>query len=161
MIRNAPPGVVSKQEIEDQLSKIRKEHGNLLSRKFPKSKDDSVRFLQFNILAEGKDSCFSFLCLTLSGLSSAPGYGNFTKTPRKALDFEGFRKYRILEEMLRHKADIMAIEEMDHFFDFFEPALKHYGYNGAFLPKNGSPTLAFGKFVRLEVDSPTYVNRGR
>ena len=37
------------------------------------------------------------------------------------------RKLRLLEEVLRHEPDIVAMEELDHFADFFEPALQKSG----------------------------------
>jgi nocturnin len=121
--------------LDRKVAELRAQFGPLLPRSFPKprrasSGRGSVRFLQFNTLAEG--------------LSSLPDYGGFIKTPRESLDFHGFRKFRLLDEMLRFEPDIIACEEMDHFDDFFRPAMKHYGYEGVFFPKLNATTLRFG-----------------
>lgn len=52
----------------------------------------------------------------------------------------------MLAEILSADADIIALEEMDHFDDFFQPALAAYGYTGFFTPKLDSPARAFGYY---------------
>jgi mRNA deadenylase 3'-5' endonuclease subunit Ccr4 len=47
---------------------------------------------------------------------------------------------------MRVDADLVAIEEIDHFNDFFEPALNKFGYVGVFVPKANSPSCSFGYF---------------
>jgi len=44
----------------------------------------------------------------------------------------------------RYEPDILTMQECDHFYDFFLPALEIFGYWGAFSPKNLSPCLRFG-----------------
>lgn len=47
---------------------------------------------------------------------------------------------------MRVDADLISIQEMDHFNDFFEPALTKLGYDGVFVPKVNSPSCSFGYF---------------
>lgn len=56
------------------------------------------------------------------------------------------RKYRILEEILRHGPDIIALQEVDRYHDFFGPLLNHLGYDSRWSCKLDSPSLKFGYF---------------
>ena len=38
-------------------------------------------------------------------------------------NFSGVRRWRLLEEILRTNPDVLAVQEIDHFHDFFAPAL--------------------------------------
>ena len=67
------------------------------------------------------------------------------KAPREVLNF-GTRRWRLLAEILAADADVVALEEVDHFDDFFEPALKPFGYLGVFAPKRLSPAREFGYY---------------
>ena len=49
-------------------------------------------------------------------------------------------------QILRVDPDVLAVEECDHFSDFFLPALAKLGFHGVFAPKQGSPSCAFGFF---------------
>ncbi|XP_005996688.1 nocturnin isoform X2 [Latimeria chalumnae] len=84
----------------------------------------SMRVMQWNILAqalgEGKD--------------------NFILCPMEALNWAE-RKYLILEEILMHHPDILCLQEVDHYFDTFQPILSRLGYHCSFLPKPWSPCL--------------------
>ena len=60
----------------------------------------SLRVLQFNVLAKH--------------LSSAPEFGGFIKCPRRALDYEEYRRPRVLEEMTRFSPDIITAQELDN-----------------------------------------------
>lgn len=125
-----------RSELLRQIEHLRSEHGPLLERSMldiPVDKNNDsgktqLRLMQFNILAQG--------------LSSAPQFGGFVKTPRESLDWDGFRKFRVLDEVLRFEPDVVAMEEVDHFDDFFLPAMKHFGYDGLFQPKFSAPTLS-------------------
>ncbi|XP_039769654.1 nocturnin isoform X2 [Ornithorhynchus anatinus] len=83
-----------------------------------------IRVMQWNILAqalgEGKD--------------------NFVQCPAEALKWEE-RKCLILEEILGYQPDILCLQEVDHFFDTFQPLLSRLGYRGTFFPKPWSPCL--------------------
>ncbi|XP_068536854.1 nocturnin isoform X2 [Anas acuta] len=83
-----------------------------------------IRVMQWNILAqalgEGKD--------------------NFVQCPMEALKWEE-RKCLILEEILAYQPDILCLQEVDHYFDTFQPLLSRLGYQGTFFPKPWSPCL--------------------
>ncbi|KAI1887682.1 hypothetical protein AGOR_G00192830 [Albula goreensis] len=83
-----------------------------------------IRVMQWNILAqalgEGKDS--------------------FVQCPLDALNWAE-RKYLILEEILTYRPDILCLQEVDHYFDTFQPILNSLGYHGTFCPKPWSPCL--------------------
>ncbi|KAM4709566.1 nocturnin isoform 2-T2 [Discoglossus pictus] len=88
------------------------------------SKQQPFRVMQWNILAqalgEGKD--------------------NFIKCPLEALKWEE-RKYLILEEILTYRPHVLCLQEVDHFFDTFQPVLSRLGYQCTFLAKPWSPCL--------------------
>ncbi|XP_007895886.1 nocturnin isoform X1 [Callorhinchus milii] len=83
-----------------------------------------IRVMQWNILAqalgEWKD--------------------NFIKCPREALNWSE-RKYLILEEIVTYRPDIVCLQEVDHYFDTFQPVLRGLGYHSTFYPKPRSPCL--------------------
>ncbi|XP_048459878.1 nocturnin isoform X1 [Rhincodon typus] len=83
-----------------------------------------IKVLQWNILAqalgEWKD--------------------NFIKCPKEALNWSE-RKYLILEEILSYHPDILCLQEVDHYFDTFQPVLRGLGYHSTFFPKPSSPCL--------------------
>lgn len=68
--------------------------------------------------------------------------GNFTECPTEALEWS-YRSQLILKEICRSEADIICLEEVDHFLDFFEPQLASLGFEGFFTPKNDSPCLQY------------------
>ena len=74
--------------------------------------NNTIRVLQFNVLARG--------------LSSPPNNGGFLLSPVDCLDFEHYRKYRLLEEILRFEPDIVTLEELDHYDDFFKPNARSF-----------------------------------
>lgn len=83
-----------------------------------------IRVMQWNILAqalgEGKDG--------------------FIRCPLDALNWQE-RKYLILEEILTYRPDILCLQEVDHYYDTFQPVLARLGYEGSFLAKPWSPCL--------------------
>lgn len=100
-----------------------------LHRAFFPHRDDfstphAFRVMQWNILAqalgEGKD--------------------NFINCPKEALKWEE-RKYLILEEILIYRPDVLCLQEVDHYFDTFQPILSRLGYQCTFLAKPWSPCL--------------------
>ncbi|KAG7461641.1 hypothetical protein MATL_G00193280 [Megalops atlanticus] len=100
-----------------------------LHRRFVSPSDGStlsrpIRVMQWNILAqalgEGKDS--------------------FIECPLDALNWDE-RKYLILEEILTYRPDVLCLQEVDHYFDTFQPVLGSLGYHGTFCPKPWSPCL--------------------
>ncbi|XP_059201439.1 nocturnin [Centropristis striata] len=84
----------------------------------------SIRIIQWNILAqalgEGKDG--------------------FIRCPLDALNWQE-RKYLILEEILTYRPDILCLQEVDHYYDTFQPIMASLGYQGTFLAKPWSPCL--------------------
>eukprot|EP01041_Mallomonas_annulata_P002674 gene2674-5263_t len=82
------------------------------------------RVLQFNILADG-----------LSGLH--PDLGEFSRISPCHLKWS-YRKDRILNEILQYEPDIISLQEVDHYYDFFLPELSLRGYDGLFAPKPAS-----------------------
>uniref|UniRef100_A0A672TF59 Nocturnin n=1 Tax=Sinocyclocheilus grahami TaxID=75366 RepID=A0A672TF59_SINGR len=83
-----------------------------------------IRVMQWNILAqalgEGKDG--------------------FVRCPMEALNWSE-RKYLILEEILTYRPDVLCLQEVDHYFDTFQPVLASLGYQSSFCPKPCSPCL--------------------
>ncbi|XP_051505202.1 nocturnin isoform X1 [Myxocyprinus asiaticus] len=83
-----------------------------------------IRIMQWNILAqalgEGKDG--------------------FVRCPMEALNWSE-RKYLILEEILTYRPDVLCLQEVDHYFDTFQPVLASMGYQSSFCPKPCSPCL--------------------
>ncbi|XP_026112308.1 nocturnin [Carassius auratus] len=83
-----------------------------------------IRIMQWNILAqalgEGKDG--------------------FVRCPMEALNWSE-RKYLILEEILTYRPDVLCLQEVDHYFDTFQPVLASLGYQSSFCPKPCSPCL--------------------
>ncbi|XP_036424630.1 nocturnin isoform X1 [Colossoma macropomum] len=83
-----------------------------------------IRVMQWNILAqalgEGKDG--------------------FVRCPMDALNWAE-RKYLILEEILTYRPDILCLQEVDHYYDTFQPVLSRLGYQSTFCPKPCSPCL--------------------
>jgi nocturnin len=61
------------------------------------------------------------------------------KCPSAALDWRT-RRFRMLEEIARHDADVICLQEVDH-FRFLRKSLSALGYAGHFFPKPDSPCL--------------------
>lgn len=68
------------------------------------------------------------------------GADNFIKCPKESLLWDN-RKYAIIEEILTYDPDVVCLQEVDHYEDFFLPVLQQVGYSGAFNPKPDSPCL--------------------
>ncbi|KAJ8269477.1 hypothetical protein COCON_G00120840 [Conger conger] len=83
-----------------------------------------IRVMQWNILAQ----------------ALGEGTDNFVECPPDALNWAE-RKYLILEEILTYRPDILCLQEVDHYFDTFQPVLHSLGYHGTFCPKPWSPCL--------------------
>lgn len=83
----------------------------------------SVRVLQWNQLSQ-----------TLGSQNDG-----FVLCPPAALDWTS-RRWRLLEELVRHQPDILCLQEVDH-FPLLERALSPLGYQGHFVPKPDSPCI--------------------
>lgn len=79
-------------------------------------------------------------CPIATALSPSDSTTNFVKAPQEALKWEN-RKDKLLREILRSGADVVCLEEVDHFPDFFQPMMKENGFEGFFKPKPSSPCL--------------------
>lgn len=90
----------------------------------PTSATIQLRVLQFNMLADG-----------LSGLQG--DLGGFSRVQRQEIAWSA-RSALLLEEVTRYAPDIIALQECDHYDDFFLPELRKLGYEGLFVPKPAS-----------------------
>ena len=86
-----------------------------------------IRILQFNILADG-----------LSGLRK--DLGAFSRIERNDMIWEN-RQDRLLLEMKQYTPDIITLQEVDHYYDYFLPILSSLGYDGFYSPKPASACL--------------------
>lgn len=68
------------------------------------------------------------------------GKDGFIRCPLEALNWQE-RKYLILEEILTYRPDILCLQEVDHYYDTFQPIMSSLGYEGSFLAKPWSPCL--------------------
>ena len=122
---------------------------------------------QFNALAKGLSAGPNNLFPTPFEKDSAlndGNYGGFTALtkPEIVMDFDHVRKWRLLEVILGGGLnkndgfiaddgrllpayDILAMEEIDEYYSFFEPILVKNGcYCGIYQPKPYSPCVRFG-----------------
>lgn len=86
-----------------------------------------LRVQQFNVLADG-----------LAALR--PDLGRFSRVTKDVLDWET-RKIQILHEITQYDADVITLQEVDHYYDWFLPQLSKLGYIGHFAPKPTSACL--------------------
>jgi hypothetical protein len=86
-----------------------------------------IRVLQFNMLADG-----------LSALDK--DHGDLCRVSKDVIDWE-YRKNLILNEIVQYSPDIITLQEIDHYFDFFLPEMSRRGYTSYFAPKPRSPCL--------------------
>ncbi|XP_061844374.1 nocturnin isoform X1 [Nerophis lumbriciformis] len=84
----------------------------------------AIRVMQWNILAQ----------------ALGEGLDSFVQCPLEALSWSR-RKYLILEEILTYRPHILCLQEVDHYFDTFQPILARLGYRSMFCPKPWSPCL--------------------
>lgn len=106
---------------------------------------DSVRVLQFNTLARGLSS--SPYVPPPFPARQASQYGGFDaiNDPEKVLDWK-VRRWKVLHEILRMKAAVIALEEVDHYDDFLRPALRAAGYDSCYEPVADAPGLKLGYY---------------
>ncbi|GMH71407.1 hypothetical protein TrLO_g3882 [Triparma laevis f. longispina] len=110
-----------------------------------------IRVMQFNILAEGLSADPErkppFEDERAGKKADSSTWGNFDsiEEPKVVLNF-ATRKVRILEEIVRNSPDIVALQEMDRYHDYFGPVLEHLGYESKWSCKLDSPSLKFGYY---------------
>jgi mRNA deadenylase 3'-5' endonuclease subunit Ccr4 len=98
----------------------------------PSAYVETFTLMQFNVLADG-----------LCGRMSFP-HGGFTQLLPEEADWKN-RKNRLLEEIATHAPDILTLQEVDHFDDWFVPQLARMGYVGLYMPKSSSPCLHYSE----------------
>jgi len=105
--------------LERNLRRQRRE----LTEKGGKKEEDNIRILSWNIL------------------SQALGTQNdgFVRCPPEALEWKT-RRWRLMEELVRHQPDMLCLQEVDH-FPLLERALSSLGYEGHFVSKPDSPCI--------------------
>jgi mRNA deadenylase 3'-5' endonuclease subunit Ccr4 len=86
-----------------------------------------LRVQQFNVLADG-----------LAGMRE--DLGKFSRADKEVLSWDR-RKGQILHELTQYNPDVITLQEVDHYYDFFLPELNALGYSGYFSPKPTSGCL--------------------
>lgn len=84
-----------------------------------------------NVHGDNHLNCFAAL---------GEGKDGFICCPLDALNWQE-RMYLILEEILTYRPDILCLQEVDHYYDTFQPIMASLGYHGTFLAKPWSPCL--------------------
>jgi len=125
--------------LDDFLDKCRSQLGSLpalIPRTWRQRKNSSSEGLMDSFLNAEPIRVFQW-----NVLSQALGTGNdnFVKCPASALEWKT-RRFRMLEEIVRHNADVICLQEVDH-FNFLRKSLAALGYVGHFTPKPDSPCL--------------------
>jgi len=85
-----------------------------------------IKVLQWNVLADGLAQ-----------------NGDFVNVPSSVLEWER-RWPLILTEIQEADADLICLQEVNKYEDFFLPAMKEAGYGSFYLPKQNSPALKYG-----------------
>lgn len=88
--------------------------------------DHHMTILQWNVLADGLAQ-----------------HGEFTRVDEQHLQWE-HRAPLILRELALANADIICLQEVNHFDDWLQPELAKHGYVGSFWPKAHSPCRDYG-----------------
>eukprot|EP01064_Diplonema_japonicum_P033869 TRINITY_DN679_c2_g1_i1.p1 TRINITY_DN679_c2_g1~~TRINITY_DN679_c2_g1_i1.p1 ORF type:complete len:347 (+),score=64.46 TRINITY_DN679_c2_g1_i1:43-1041(+) len=150
MLRKPDPAVAAAQTVSglwDKIKKVRAEAGGkLFERSWVNAEnidEGDIRVMQFNMLAEGLSSPARKTPPFKSEKISDGG--GFTEVPVDVLNFDQ-RKWLLLEEILTVNPDILGVEEVDAYPEFFEPALSIAGYQSGFNAKSPSPCEAFGYY---------------
>lgn len=113
----------------------------------PARKTASLVVLQFNVLAEGLSAPPSAVPPFAGDGVKESSYGGFTNCPDPDKHFEfKARRWRLLNEILLHDADVVTMQEVDHFENFFQPALAKFGYAGIMQYKDDAPGCKFGYY---------------
>lgn len=138
---------VTAAALKATIAQVSAECGPLYDRKWRKTSTGQPGFtvLQYNILAEGLSVCPTATPPFDAARRDTRFYGGFDSVPNpeKVFDFSK-RRFRLLEDILRYDPTIITLEECDHFPDFFEPALRKFGYEGVFQPKSDAPGCESG-----------------
>ena len=90
-----------------------------------------LRVMQFNVLADG-----------LAGVR--PDLGGFNRATEEILRWDR-RKLKLMHEISQYEPDIVTLQEVDHYYDFFLPEMTRRGYIGFFARKPTSACLEYSK----------------
>lgn len=93
---------------------------------------ENVRVVQYNVLADCYASTKMFPYARADVLSW------------------GYRSFNILNELTSYDADIICLQEVDHFEDFFEPRLGALGYTGVFWQRPNRKADGCAIFYRAD-----------
>ena len=99
--------------------------------------------MTLKIEIESKYYCalfFLMICVSFLALSYSSATENFIKCSPEVLVWPT-RQESILRDILFYSPDVVCLQEVDHFHDYFSPKLKAHGYSGTFLAKPDSPCL--------------------
>ncbi|KAG8188756.1 hypothetical protein JTE90_012227 [Oedothorax gibbosus] len=111
------------EELSALPSKIVRKFHMVTSQDGSKKDDSKIRVMQWNVLSQ---------TLALST-------DKFVACPLAALSWSS-RRWRLLEEIVSVRPDILCLQEVDH-FTFFRATLGPLGFKGVFFPKPDSPCL--------------------
>lgn len=110
----------------------------------PSRRIGSFVVMQFNVLAEGLSASPNATPPFPEGAQPS-AWGGLTAVPCKEVSLAWrLRRWRVLEEILRHSPNLVAMEEVDHFEDFWRPVMAAAGFEGRWLVKRNSPCLRLG-----------------
>ncbi|XP_022108070.1 nocturnin-like isoform X2 [Acanthaster planci] len=135
ILDQSPAGKLTSQQLLKHCIDAQNNQPSLLKRSFRSLLGDtvdraegrdntSIRIMQWNVLAD----------------ALSKGADNFIKCPREALEWDT-RRVSCLREILTYDPDVICLQEVDHFHDFFKVQLERVGYKGVFKAKPDSPCL--------------------
>lgn len=93
----------------------------------------SVRVLSWNVLADCKQRTEAERGYFSGGVLHAPR--SLSPERSECLDWSS-RRWALLHSILEHKADILLLQEVDHWEDFWKPQLSAAGYSGLWKGKD-------------------------
>jgi len=92
-------------------------------------------------LIEGDESSLSVL--TFNALADGLPVPKHRRRQKEVFDWD-MRKEKVLAAASAWDADIVCVQELNHFEDFMQPEMKKKGYSGSFIAKLASPASKFG-----------------
>lgn len=98
-----------------------------------KAEENTLRILQYNVLAE----------------SYAPNAW-LPHVPPHILSWKA-RSWAVLRHIAAFDADVVCLQEIDHYADFFQPEMTALGYTGQFthlVLRQEHPSAAFRSLIR-------------
>ena len=107
---------------------------------FKKARGDEISFVNWNILADSLTDEFKQQPLFPHG-----NQGSNASVTEQGSSWKQ-RKSQILSEILSLSPDILTLQQVDHFGDFLEPALKQQGLAGLWQPKKAAPGIFQGGY---------------